>query len=94
MYPVLQALTVKVGNVKRNTPASRAGLWKMDYLISVIYQCLHYFEKVILYKIKRRYQFPNLPNTLPQWMEFIPRNSEVYVICSLITRLLHRLKEL
>jgi len=26
---------VKIGNVKRNTPASRAGLHKMDYLISV-----------------------------------------------------------
>lgn len=30
-----QGLTLKIGNVKRNTPASRAGLWKMDYLISV-----------------------------------------------------------
>lgn len=30
-----QALTVKVGNVKRNSPASRAKLQKMDYLISI-----------------------------------------------------------
>jgi len=30
-----QGLTVKVGNVKRNSPASRAGLHKMDYLISI-----------------------------------------------------------
>ena len=30
-----QGLTLKVGNVKRMTPASRAGLCKMDYLISV-----------------------------------------------------------
>jgi len=30
-----QGLTVKIGNVKRMTPASRAGLSKMDYLISV-----------------------------------------------------------
>eukprot|EP00088_Acartia_fossae_P063450 TRINITY_DN7734_c2_g1_i1.p1 TRINITY_DN7734_c2_g1~~TRINITY_DN7734_c2_g1_i1.p1 ORF type:complete len:227 (-),score=59.63 TRINITY_DN7734_c2_g1_i1:712-1362(-) len=28
-------LTVKIGNVKRATPASRAGLHKMDYLISI-----------------------------------------------------------
>ena len=30
-----QGLTLKVGNVKRMTPASRAGLCKMDYLINV-----------------------------------------------------------
>lgn len=30
-----QALTVKVGNVKRNSPASRAKLQKMDYLITI-----------------------------------------------------------
>lgn len=30
-----QALTVKIGNVKRNTPSSRAHLQKMDYLNSI-----------------------------------------------------------
>jgi len=30
-----QGLTIKVGNVKKLTPASRGGLCKMDYLISV-----------------------------------------------------------
>lgn len=30
-----QGLTLKIGNVKRMTPASRAGLCKMDYLISI-----------------------------------------------------------
>jgi len=30
-----QGLTFKIGNVKRMTPASRAGLCKMDYLIAV-----------------------------------------------------------
>jgi hypothetical protein len=30
-----KGLTLKIGSVKRNTPASRAGLWKMDYLIAV-----------------------------------------------------------
>eukprot|EP00092_Neocalanus_flemingeri_P017388 GFUD01018808.1.p1 GENE.GFUD01018808.1~~GFUD01018808.1.p1 ORF type:complete len:228 (+),score=56.99 GFUD01018808.1:39-722(+) len=30
-----QGLTFKIGNVKRMTPASRAGLCKMDYLISI-----------------------------------------------------------
>lgn len=30
-----QALTFKIGNVKKSTPASRAGLMKMDYLIAV-----------------------------------------------------------
>jgi len=30
-----QGLTFKIGNVKKMTPASRAGLCKMDYLISV-----------------------------------------------------------
>ena len=32
----LQGLTIKIGNVKRMSPASKAGLSKMDYLISVI----------------------------------------------------------
>ena len=32
---MLKGLTLKVGNVKRMTPASRGGLCKMDYLISV-----------------------------------------------------------
>ena len=31
-----QGLTFKIGNVKRMSPASKAGLFKMDYLISVI----------------------------------------------------------
>ena len=31
----LKGLTFKIGNVKKLTPASRAGLCKMDYLISV-----------------------------------------------------------
>ena len=34
-YKWMQGLTLKIGNVKRMTPASRAGLCKMDYLISV-----------------------------------------------------------
>ena len=33
----LQGLTFKIGNVKRMSPASKAGLSKMDYLISVTY---------------------------------------------------------
>ena len=32
---LLQGLTLKIGSVKRSSPAARAGLWKMDYLISV-----------------------------------------------------------
>ena len=32
---LFQGLTLKIGNVKKLTPASRAGLCKMDYLISV-----------------------------------------------------------
>ena len=32
----VQGLTFKIGNVKRMSPASKAGLSKMDYLISVI----------------------------------------------------------
>jgi len=32
-----QGLTFKIGNVKRMSPASKAGLSKMDYLISVTY---------------------------------------------------------
>ena len=32
---ILQGLTFKIGNVKRMSPASKAGLSKMDYLISV-----------------------------------------------------------
>ena len=34
--PNFQGLTFKIGNVKRMSPASKAGLSKMDYLISVI----------------------------------------------------------
>ena len=35
LKPSLKGLTFKIGNVKKLTPASRAGLCKMDYLISV-----------------------------------------------------------
>ena len=38
---LFQGLTLKVGNVKRMTPASRAGLCKMDYLISVSIQIIY-----------------------------------------------------